>query len=726
MKRSSTRGYGFPQSGFQRLLPLLVGAGLLAVHIHVTRQGDQYTGLLLIVDHLFDVAIVLLILLGCTAVGRYALTNVGAQFDRPTETLLFSVAIGAGLLSTLILILGAAVGIHGSVLWLLIIGVILASRGEIRELRLTFHAGRDVLRRGQTPWTLFGLGVFAVVAGFLLLHAVAPPTDWDTLMYHIKVPSDFLSAGRIYVPEDNLHVSRTSLFHFLYLPLLATQSISAPALLSAAMALLLAVALFAFCARFLAQETAAASLASLWGTTTILLVAVTPRVDVTLAFFLFLAHYALLLALINSARQSHFLVAALLLGFAFGIKFQAITYMLSLVPLVFWTARSLNPTSSGTLRNCLQFGLLVSLAASPWLLKNWLLLGAPTYPLLSPRILPPWLIPLFGSHYVPASIDPDIFDWVWDLRKAFNLRDAFLNPGLLTIEVEGRLYFTNPILLALPLSVAFIRNRAMRWLLIPAVLSLVFLLVPFPHSNPRYLVPSLVPLTIVALHTIFLASSYMLGRNKSFLILIPTVTATLIPTAFSVYFWTREVDAAGYFIGITSRKQFLEDHMFLKEHMELVGLLSSELPSESRVLLLFEARGYYFERDVLQDNMSRNWALLSPRLNDDDCLEETDITHVVLNNGALAYFSDGGLDVHLIQWRRWQGFSARCLTLINQVPSRHLPGAPIRVDHVYSIYRVKSDPNSSSHISLDETFRNQAVQDQPRVVFGRMNDRVYP
>jgi hypothetical protein len=628
----------------------------------------------------------------CAAAGRRALAACRVGFDRPLEALLFSTAVGAGGVATLTLTLSLTIGSRPWILWLLMIALAAALRRDLQDSRrVALEAGRGLLEADRNPLMVFGLVVFSAVAGFLLLYAAAPPTDWDTLMYHIKVPSDFLAAGRVHVPEDNLHVTRTGLVHSLYLLLLAAQSMSAPALLSAAMTLLLAVAVFAFCSRFLAQETAAVSLASLWGTTTILLVAITPRVDLTLAFFLFLAHYALLLVLLGSASRAHFLMAALLLGFAFGIKFQAATYMLGLAPLVFWTARSLDPAPPRVLKHCLLFGLLTGLAASPWLLKNWLLLGAPTYPLLSPRILPPWLVPLFGSHYVPASIDPNIFDWVWDLRKSLNLRDAFLNPGLLTIEVEGRLYFSNPILLALPLGFAFIRNRAMWWLMLPAVLSLVFLLVPFPHSNLRYLVPSLVPLTIVALHAIFLATSYVIDRNRSFLILIPMVTATLIPTAFSIYFWMREVDAVGYFIGAASKKQFLETHMFVKEHVELVDLLNSELSSESRVLLLFEARGYYFERDVLQDNMSRNWALLSSRLDEDECLEETDITHVVLNNGALAYFSDGGLDLHLIQWRRWQEFRTRCLTLVNQIPSRHLPAAPIRVDNVYSLYRVKSD-----------------------------------
>ena len=50
-------------------------------------------------------------------------------------------------------------------------------------------------------------------------------------MYHLRVPAQFLEAGRIYLLEDNLHVTYVQLVHMLYLPLLAYGSTSGPALL---------------------------------------------------------------------------------------------------------------------------------------------------------------------------------------------------------------------------------------------------------------------------------------------------------------------------------------------------------------------------------------------------------------------------------------------------------------------------------------------------------------
>ena len=120
----------------------------------------------------------------------------------------------------------------------------------------------------------------------------------------------------------------------LYLPLLALGSSAGPALLSAFIAVLLGLAVFAFTARFLGDRTASLSLALLWGTTTLLLVAITPRLDVTLAFYLFLAHYALMLALSSSSSRAPLYLSAVLLGAAIGIKYNALPYILGLAPRI--------------------------------------------------------------------------------------------------------------------------------------------------------------------------------------------------------------------------------------------------------------------------------------------------------------------------------------------------------------------------------------------------------
>src|SRR5256886_16377549 len=98
---------------------------------------------------------------------------------------------------------------------------------------------------------ILSLFILLLVAVFLITGALAPPTDWDVLMYHLRVPKQFLQAGAIYRPEDNAHFAFVGLPHMLYLPLLALGTPEGPALVSALCTLGLALAGFAFGLRFL-------------------------------------------------------------------------------------------------------------------------------------------------------------------------------------------------------------------------------------------------------------------------------------------------------------------------------------------------------------------------------------------------------------------------------------------------------------------------------------------
>src|SRR2546427_295203 len=114
---------------------------------------------------------------------------------------------------------------HATVAGLVAIGGLLAvlvgaafiGRNELRELPLLV---KDVLACLRARANRLSLSVFVVVALVVITGALTPPTDWDALMYHLRVPQQFLEHGSIYLTEDNAHWAFVSLPHMLYLPLL--------------------------------------------------------------------------------------------------------------------------------------------------------------------------------------------------------------------------------------------------------------------------------------------------------------------------------------------------------------------------------------------------------------------------------------------------------------------------------------------------------------------------
>ena len=304
------------------------------------------------------------------------------------------------------------------------------------------------------------------------------------------------------------------------------------------------------------------------------------------------------------------------------------------------------------------------MVAAPWLIKNWLLLNAPLYPFFSPRILQPWLETVLRRHELPASFDTRAFDLVWDSRSSFNIRDAFLAPGKLTIESEGVHYFTNPAFLLLPLWLAFIKDRKLNALVVPALIYLLLLLIPFPSTNLRYLIPALVPLTIVVARVASTTAERFLAKRIARPLLVGFAALALIPTGYVALERLTGTAALRHLVGAASADYYLRTHDLLevRVYARALQFVNSELPEDARVLMLFEARGYYVARDVIQDNKATNWPLLATALGPHDCLAATGITHVMLGQGAVEYYAEQGIDLEVVRWEALQDFAERCLT----------------------------------------------------------------
>jgi hypothetical protein len=658
---------------FLLLVPLVI-ACLISAHIYVNAQGPNYAGFLLILDHLFDLGIVLILLAVCAGVGKRLLASCRCTFDKPLETLIFSVAIGCGTVSTVLLVIGFLAGLQPITLTVVLMFLALLAMSDILSLpRLFAHATLELKERSN----IFSLLVFGIAASFMIAQALLPPTDWDDLMYHLRVPAQFLEAGRIYVPEDNLHVAFVQLVHMLYLPLLAYGSTSGPALLSVFFALLLGLAVFALSSRFFAGPTAAFSLALLWGNTMVLLVAITARLDVTLAYYLFLAHFALLKA---SSNWKCFYLAAVLLGFAIGIKYTALAYALALSPLIVWVAFRKRQSFSISIGSLFVFGFLALFGSLPWIIKNWLLFDAPLYPFLAQRRVDSWLAFIYPENTFPVSLNPKIWTMLGEVRAPFNLIDLFLNPHALTVEPEALFYRMSPLFLCLLFWIIYYRKDTnLNWLMIPALIYLAALILFSSKTNLRYLMPVIAPFTIVAAHVTVCRLVMRFGLKRAVILFQILLLVTLWPAAKAMAVWTTKRATFGYLAGFASRNDYLLNGAFpgaSYAYANVVSYVNRHVPSGGKVLFLFEARGFYFDVPIIQDNLLTNWPLLASRASSLHCVESTGISHVLFNTSTLNYYLIRGLDPSTVQWNTFRQFEKECLV-------------PVFEESDYVLYRVR-------------------------------------
>jgi len=111
--------------------------------------------------------------------------------------------------------------------------------------------------------------------------------------------------------------------------------------------------------------------------------------------------------------------------------------------------------------------------------------------------------------------------------------------------------------------------------------------------------------------------------------------------------------------GLVSRQAFLRT--WTRDYADVVSFVNARLPAESRILMLFEGRGYYFRVPVLQDYMTLNWPVLSAKAAGPDCLRSAGITHVLVNRGALGQYARGGRDLAPLRLESLEHFASECL-----------------------------------------------------------------
>jgi 4-amino-4-deoxy-L-arabinose transferase-like glycosyltransferase len=603
--------------------------------------------------------------------------------DEPIDALLFSIAVGFGIIGNLLLLLGLTATLHKFTIFFLFL-ILLGIAGHQGQYIASLIRGT---LKSLTPpaenfaFSIFCLILFSLGAIFLLIFAMAPPVDWDSLMYHLQIPLKFIEENRIFLPADSLHVSFIGLAHMLYIPFLEIGSISGAALLSGFTALLFGLSVFVLAYRLFDRNAAYMSLAMLWGTSTILLVAITPRVDVTLCFYLILAHHALLTALYSNSKSRHtyFYLSAVLLGLSFGIKYSGLIYAACLSPLIVYVAFKNSHGLLNSSKKILVFGFTFLIIVFPWLGKNWFLLEAPLFPYFGEsakysKYTTPWIESLSGSEPLAAKASVKRFVKNKSARAPLNLRDFFFNPGKITIEGEGRYYYSNLLFFLLPLGVFSVRKRPLAWLVLPAILYIGLIYIHLPRTNIRYLLPAIAPFTVaVGFITNWICQHIKPPKiSIIFAILLITVSLALTTRVAGRYF--DQTKAVKHVFGRISSAKYMEKYEIgaIRNLSLMLNYVNKNLPADSVVLMLFEARSFYFRPQAIQDVKRHNWPLLLNVLASDECLQRVNVTHVLINQGSLNYYTKRGTRFSPTGLKALRRYTDQCLELVHETRAHRL------------------------------------------------------
>jgi 4-amino-4-deoxy-L-arabinose transferase-like glycosyltransferase len=649
----------------RKLIAVMATAGLVLafVYAHIRINGsEEYTGPLLLLDHAFDISLALGLAVVLLSVGNALSKRFGLEFASTAEEISFSVFLGTGVAGLSVLCLGLLGLLRPWPVAALLALSIGLSASNLPHLNKAVNQGIRAATATSEAKLLASL--FLCLLALLMLHSITPPHVYDEAIYHLPVTRQFVQQGRIFPSYDNSMGNQPFLVHMIYAVCLMAKSDIAAKVFSLFLAVSTSIAVYAFCNRFLTRRIGVIAMFVFFAAGMVVEVAVTTRIDVSLAGMLFLTTYSMLNCLATE-KQGWLWISGAFAGFSLGIKHSAGLWLL-FVGVMYLIERLIRKREhfATVLKQGIAYTMIAAAIASPWYIKNYVWFRNPVYPFLTGEVVE------FGPQGVRYfNVDDERkLDTHFDLVRKEAPEIVKGEEEVLTHAVESRVerhpmrpweFFTRPnaylmaevghypnyLFLIIPLLVFVRRPKWIMWLL---VLSIgFFLTVTWTSWIGRYLLPLYPPLSIVTAYTLA-ALCDRLEPRVSFARRLPiyVVAAALSMVLATSALLMRQVSTLGFITGTVSRHDF----MYAFPYYRPIDFINRELPADARIMTLGAQMNYDIHRDYLSDEtwFATKWRRLLVR---NDSLEEVNqdlkrqgVTYILFSPGHFTYVALMGLE----------------------------------------------------------------------------------
>jgi 4-amino-4-deoxy-L-arabinose transferase-like glycosyltransferase len=330
-----------------------------------------------------------------------------------------------------------------------------------------------------------------------------------------------------------------------YAVCLIAKSDIAAKLFSLILALVTALSIYSFSLRFLTRRVGVVALFGFFGAGMVVEVAVTTRIDVSLAGMLFAATYAMMIYLENN-RPGWLYLSAILAGFSLGIKLTAVTWLMP-VGCMFLFESLYRRRGLLIIKRGLIYIVVAAAIASPWYIKNYVWFHNPVYPFLTGELAAYGQEPLRffnqeDDRKLNSYLDLSRREIPEDVKAIENSLDAASQARIEHYPLRIWEYFSDPdsygvaefndypnyLFLALPLLI-FVRKH--RWVIWSLVISVFFFLSISRNTwIARYWLPMFPALTIAAAYALTQLAERLKSHKKLAQVITPIVLSiSIIP-----------------------------------------------------------------------------------------------------------------------------------------------------------------------------------------------------
>ncbi len=577
-----------------------------------------------ILDTLFALGLLVLLLALAIATGRRVMHLLGIRELTALEQAVFGTALGLGLIAYGILCLGLAGLFYPWAILSWLLALAIWTRDEWGHIVASFadrlmELVSGIRRLAVEHKAFFVLGLIILLLS--LMMALAPPWDYDGLMYHLQAPKLFLRAGRIYLLPDLWQANGPFTIEMLFSVGLAFGSDSFPKLVNLTYGVLLATATYALGRRLLGVSGGWRSAVVLLGVFALPFWSSLAYVDLGWAAYEFLALY-LIVIWINEGRDRGLILGAMMMGFALGTKYLALGSAALLAGWVLWHERK-KLGGSGRRYTAVFLGIAL-IIGSPWYIKNWIWGGNPVYPL--------WIggyawdqsrVELLQAYLGSFGTGDDPIGYLL-LPVSLYRSPAEFGTLLEGLEMPSLLF---PLAIIYPF---FRKQGIMNGL--ATVTGLRFLLWAVSSQQTRFLLPLFPTLSVITVYVLHRLTQKSAGFAVKYFFRTALPGGMLVVTLLIQVSLVRQLSPFPVLTGIETKEAFLED---LIDDFKSLQVINRTLPPNARVLMLWDGQGYYCDDRCLPDAEQGQWTLLVSAGGDLEGvrrnLDQLGVTHLLLS-----------------------------------------------------------------------------------------------
>jgi hypothetical protein len=505
--------------------------------------------------------------------GRLLLSIFIKEPESLLEDFVFSSALGFGVVGYLVYTVGSLGFLRrGPILIFLIAGFLLSLFPGIRFVRgLKFRKIVNAfLELGE--FEKFLSYILILIPAISFFGAMAPAIGNDALAYHLQHSKIFVERGSIGL----IPFTRESLWPYfgqMFFTLgLLFESVTAAKLSHYFFGILLLLSVFSFTRRFFSRKAGLLASALLISSPGIFTQMMYAYVDLTQAFYSFMALYLILLWFENE-RSRLLALSGIFMGLALSVKLMSGIALISIFAIILLAAFLKKVSFRKFARSIFIFGFFAFIAGFVWYLRSYLVLGNPVYPFLHN---------VFGSGW-ETNINADVGmgrNFIGFIRLPWDMVIYPDNFGGEQIGVIFLAFF--PMLFFLPR-----RNKNVLYLLVFLIIFGAIWLVLGPMSRFAF-VNFAVAFILVSVGFYSFDVQYASSFIKKLLIFCIVFNLLLC-----VY---HNFDAISLAVGRITQEEYLAKK---ERTYPVAGFINRNTPTDSVIIVVGEPRGFYFDRQII-------------------------------------------------------------------------------------------------------------------------------